>query len=64
MAESRITLRHSVTGGTWECPVGAVDAWLAKGWMPADSTALGADENAPVDGESEPAKGRNPKGSK
>lgn len=34
----RVTLRHPVTGATWECPARAVDAWLAQGWQRASET--------------------------
>jgi hypothetical protein len=29
-------LRHPETGGTWECPDGAVDQWEAMGWERTD----------------------------
>jgi len=72
MTVSRVSLRHPVTGGVWECPAGAVGLWRGKGWRPANEpieTSVapgdGDDEATPVDGDTEPARtGRNPKGSK
>lgn len=29
-------LRHPETGGTWECPDGAVEQWEAMGWERCD----------------------------
>lgn len=34
-----VKLRHPKTGGEWMCPVGAVEAWLARGWLRADAPA-------------------------
>lgn len=34
----RVTLRHPVTGATWDCPARAADAWLARGWQRVSET--------------------------
>lgn len=66
MAVSRIRLRHTETGGEWECPAEAVGLWRGKGWAPIEETSSApVVEEAPVVGDTEPApRGRNPKGSK
>lgn len=28
----RVRLRHPETGGEWDCPANAADAWQDKGW--------------------------------
>lgn len=40
-----VRLRHPITGGEWMCPVGAVGAWLEKGWVKADAVPTAQENN-------------------
>lgn len=31
-----VWMRHPETGGLWQCPVDAIEHWLARGWVPAE----------------------------
>ncbi|HTI26186.1 MAG TPA: hypothetical protein VL652_34675 [Kutzneria sp.] len=37
MSDERVWLQHPETGGHFECPQGAVEDWLAMGWVRADA---------------------------
>ncbi len=37
MSEERVWLTHPDHGGHFECPAGAVEAWMELGWTAAES---------------------------
>lgn len=34
--DGRTWIRNPETGGVWECPEGALEMYLARGWEPCD----------------------------
>jgi hypothetical protein len=46
-----VTLVSPIDGTPWECPAGAVDAWVVRGWLPWSPPPIAADPPEP-----EPAK--------
>jgi hypothetical protein len=43
-----VLLASPIDGAQWDCPAGAVDAWVLRGWLPCSAPSAPAVESPPA----------------